>query len=35
MFDDGNWARTALVVETKVKILAEEASGSDDDSRAE
>jgi hypothetical protein len=34
MFDDGNWARTALIVESSVKILAEEAPGSDDDSRA-
>ena len=30
MFDDGKWARTALIGETSVKILAEEASDADD-----
>jgi len=30
MFDDGKWTRTALIGETSVKVLAEEALGSDD-----
>ena len=35
MFDDGKWARTALIGETGFKVLAEEAPGSDDGSRTE
>jgi len=30
LFDDGKWTRTALIAETGIKVLAEEAAGSDD-----